>query len=117
GLGVDETTLLVAVGLAILTPLFFGLLPALQAARTNLTSALLGDRTGASPVRGRTRAVLIVGEVALAIVLVQGAGLLIRSFDRLMRVSPGFTADNAIIVGLSLPGTRYREPAQRGAFF
>jgi putative ABC transport system permease protein len=117
GLGVDATTLTVAIGLAILTPLLFGLLPALQASRTNLTSALLGDRTGASLVRGRTRAVLIVGEVALAIVLVQGAGLLIRSFDRLMRVSPGFTAENAIVAGVSLPGTRYRDPASRGAFY
>jgi putative ABC transport system permease protein len=116
-LGVDATTLAIAVALAVLTPLVFGLVPALQASRTNLTSALLGDRTGGSLVRGRTRAVLIVGEVALAIVLVQGAGLLIRSFDRLMRVSPGFAADNAIVVNVSLPSTRYREDAQRLAFW
>jgi putative ABC transport system permease protein len=116
GIGIDGTTLALAVALAALTPLLFGLFPALHASRANLT-ALLGDRTGASGMRSRTRAVLIVAEVAVAVVLVQGSGLLIRSFEKLMRVSPGFTADDAVVVNVSLPSTRYRENERKTAFW
>jgi putative ABC transport system permease protein len=116
GIAIDQATLALAIALAALTPLIFGLLPALHASRVNLT-ALLGDRTGASHVRGRTRAALIVGEVALAVVLVQGSGLLIRSFDRLMRVSPGFDPEGAVVVTISLPATRYRDNAAKVAFW
>jgi putative ABC transport system permease protein len=114
--GLDHTTLMIATALAVLTPLVFGVLPALHTVRTDLTAAL-GTRSGGGVVRGRTRAVLIVGEVALAMVLVQGAGLLIRSFDRLTRVSPGFVPERAVIVGVSLPEARYSEPARRTAFW
>jgi putative ABC transport system permease protein len=116
GIGVDEATLGLAVALAALTPLVFGLFPALYASRANLT-AVLGDRAGGSTVRSRTRAVLIVAEVAVALVLVQGSGLLIRSFEKLMRVSPGFVADNAVLVNISLPSTRYRENERKTAFW
>src|SRR5262249_39844841 len=111
-IAIDATTLAFALVLAGLTPIVFGLLPALQASHANLT-ALLGDRTGSSAPRARTRGILIVGEVALAVMLVQGSTLLIRSFDRLVHVSPGFDPDNAIVVSISLPQARYAETARR----
>jgi putative ABC transport system permease protein len=116
GIGIDRTTLAFALALAALTPIVFGLLPALQASRANLNS-LLGDRTGSSAPRARTRGALIVCEVALAVMLVDGSALLIRSFDRLVHVSPGFEPDNAIVVTVSLPTTRYVEDARRAAFW
>src|SRR5262249_17536114 len=116
GIGIDEATLGLPVAPAALTPLVFGLLPALHASRANVT-AVLGDRAGGSSVRSRTRAVLIVAQVAVAVVLVQGSGLLIRSFERLMRVSPGFDADNAVLVNVSLPSTRYMENERKAAFW
>ena len=105
-IGIDAATVGIAITLAAVTPVVFGLLPAINASRGNL-AALTGDRTGGSAGRARTRGLLIAGEVALAVVLVSGAGLLIRSFDRLTRVDPGFVAGNAISVGLSLPAARY----------
>jgi putative ABC transport system permease protein len=116
GISVDWTTLAFALTLAALTPIVFGLLPALQASRADLT-ALLGDRTGSSAPRARTRAALIVAEVALAVTLVEGSALLIRSFDRLVHVSPGFDPDNAIIVTVAVPPARYAEDARRAAFW
>jgi len=115
-IAIDGTTLAFALGLAGLTPIVFGLLPALQASRANLTS-LLGDRAGSNLPRAKTRGVLIVCEVALAVILVEGSALLIRSFDRLVHVSPGFDADNAIVVSLSLPEARYSDSARKAAFW
>jgi putative ABC transport system permease protein len=114
-IGLDATTLGIAMMLAALTPLVFGLLPALQASRANLT-ALLGDRAGTTALRARTRASLIIAEVAVAVTLVEGSGLLIQSFQKLTGVSPGFDPD-AVIVGISLPATRYSDDARRAAFW
>jgi putative ABC transport system permease protein len=115
-IAINATTLTFALALAALTPIVFGLLPALQASRANLTS-LLGDRTGSNTPRAKTRAVLIVAEVALAVVLVEGSALLIRSFDRLVHVSPGFDPENAIVVTVSLPDVRYSDNARKAAFW
>jgi putative ABC transport system permease protein len=105
-IGVDVPTVSIAIALAAITPLVFGLLPALHASRGDL-GALTGERTFGIGGRARTRGMLIAGEVALAVMLVAGSGLLIRSFDRLTRVDPGFDPDNAIIVSISLPAARY----------
>jgi putative ABC transport system permease protein len=105
-IGIDAPTVIVAVALAAVTPLIFGLLPALQASRGG-SAALTGERTGGTAIRARTRGLLIAGEVALAVMLVAGSGLLIRSFDRLTRVDPGFDPDEAIVVTVSLPAARY----------
>ena len=114
----DPGTLLFALGLAAITPLLFGLLPALQVSRVDLHGMLAhGGRAGGGGMRARTRAALIVGEVALAVMLVAGATLLLKSFGRLMNVSPGYTAEHGLVVSLNLPSARYAENEQRQQFW
>jgi predicted permease len=105
--------------LAVVTGLIFGLVPAFAVLRGN-TSALLKDdsaRGTASKHTGFTRAALVVAETALALVLLVGAGLLIKSFARLQDVNPGFSADNVLTAQLSLPARRYADAAARRAFW
>jgi predicted permease len=106
---------IVAFGLALsaATTLCFGLLPALRATRTNLSPALAGDgrRTAAAPT-SLTRRLLIGADVALAVVLLAGAGLMIRSVGRLMAVNPGFDPDGVLTMQVSMNGTRYTEDSQ-----
>jgi putative ABC transport system permease protein len=117
-IGVDLPTLGFAVLLAGLTPVLFGLLPAAQMARTDLRELMShGGRSGSGGLRTRTRAALIIGEVGLAVVLVVGSVLLLRSFDRLMNVSPGFETSRQLIVNMSLPSARYANDEQRVLFW
>jgi putative ABC transport system permease protein len=105
--------------LALLSGLFFGLAPALQLGRKALGSALRSSGrglTGSSGVR-RLRSGLVLGEVALALMLLVGAGLLIRSFERLQRVDAGFEPRGVLSAQLSLPALQYPEPEQRVSFF
>jgi putative ABC transport system permease protein len=103
--------------LAVLTSVLFGLIPALQSAKPELAASLNeGGRSGTDTVaRGRLRSALIVTEMALAVVLLVGAGLLLRSLLGLGRVDPGFAKDHVITFGLDLPGP-YGHP-QRIAFY
>ena len=108
-----------ALALAVLTGVVFGLVPALVVMRGN-TSALLKDDTArgsAGKHTGFTRASLVVVETALALVLLVGAGLLIKSFARLQRVNPGFLSENVITAQISLPATRNADAAARRAFW
>ena len=111
GISVDATvlsfTLLVACG----TGLLFGLVPALHASRTDLNLALSegGRGTSRGSTRHRVRNLLIVGEVALSLVLLIGAGLLIRSLYTLQQTNPGFTVDTVLSAQLSLPASEYPE--------
>lgn len=115
--GVDGPVLLFALGITLVTGLLFGLAPTLQAARPNLTGAL---KEGARGSRGRasTRArnTLVVAEIALAVMLLAGAGLLLRSFARLQQVDLGFQAENVLKLHLTLPDARYDEDAKLRAF-
>jgi putative ABC transport system permease protein len=115
----DAPVLLFALGLSILTGVFFGTLPALYASKTDLNTGLReGGRTGAEGRHGqRVRRALVVAELALALMLLVGAGLLIRSFDRLMQVSPGFNPDRLITFNIALPETRYTNDAETTAFW
>jgi predicted permease len=98
--------------IAIVCAVIFGLAPALRAARTDVQGVLKegGRGTGAGVVRDRLRTALIVGEVALALVLLVGAGLLIRSGMALERVSPGFDPSRVLAARLSLPAADYKDP-------
>ncbi len=106
---------IVAFGLALsaATTLCFGLLPALRATRTTLSPALAGDgrRTAAAPT-SPTRRLLIGADVALAVVLLAGAGLMIRSVGRLMAVNPGFDPGGVLTMQVSMNGTRYAKDSQ-----
>jgi putative ABC transport system permease protein len=93
------------------------LAPALQFSKPDLNNALKeGGRQG-SPGSHRLRSSLVVLEVALSLVLLIGAGLLVRSFLALLRTDPGFNPDNILTMNLVLPGTKYKEPPARADFF
>ena len=94
-----------------------GLLPALQATRTDPHESLKADgRAGASRGGRRVRQVLVVAEIALSVVLLLGAGLLMRSFLNIQRVDPGFEPRGVLTMRLTLPRERYRWRSGRGVF-
>jgi putative ABC transport system permease protein len=106
-------------GLALATGVVFGLAPALLVLRGHTASLLKDDsaRSSAGKATGRARAVLVVAEVALALMLLVGAGLLIKSFSRLQQVDPGFASENVLTARISLPASRYPDAVARRAFW
>src|SRR6059058_5548353 len=115
--GIDYRVLTFAVGVSALTGILFGIVPALQASKLDVTSTLKeGGRSGEGHRRTSVRSLLLIGEVALSLVLLIGAGLLIKSFLRLQEVRPGFNAHNVLIANLALPYPKY-DSAQDVEFF
>jgi predicted permease len=111
--------LVLAFGLAagFVSGLGFGLFPARWAAAQDPADALRREGRGSGAGVGvRARRLLVVAEVALSVILLAGAGLLIRSFDRLLRVDPGFQAADVVAFGLHLPDTRYSTDERQVAF-
>ena len=107
--GIDYRVLLFAFGISALTGILFGIVPALQASKLDVTSALKeGGRSGEGHRRTSARSLLLIGEVALSLMLLVGAGLLIKSFLRLQEVRPGFDAHNVLIANLALPYPKYQ---------
>ena len=107
---IDALVLGVATGLALLTGLVFGIVPAIQARRVDLQSALKADDSRgatASLERNLLRSTLVISEVALAVVLLVGAGLLVKSVWRLAQVDTGYSADNVVKAEFQLPASRY----------
>ncbi|MEP7339242.1 MAG: ABC transporter permease [Acidobacteriota bacterium] len=104
---------------SLLTGVIFGLAPAFEATRLNLTESLKegGKNIGGSLRSHRLRNSLVVMEVALALVLLVGAGLLIRSFARLQAVDPGFNVENVLTMKVGLPGSKYDNDRKRIDFF
>ena len=105
--------------ISILTGIGFGLLPAFQAARTNLNSSLKESATKASEGRQRRRSrnVLVAAEIALAQVLLVGAGLLIISYVRLTEINPGFNADKVLTAKIAPSTRKYPDPQSRATFY
>ncbi|MGD0299171.1 MAG: ABC transporter permease [Bryobacteraceae bacterium] len=99
--------------LSVLSGVLFGLVPALHASRADLNSTLkeTGTRSGSSLRQNKARGSLVVAELALSMVLLIGAGLLIRTFDELHRVVPGFDPHNVLTMETSLTGTHYDQTA------
>ncbi|HVT39350.1 MAG TPA: ADOP family duplicated permease, partial [Gemmatimonadaceae bacterium] len=114
---VDARVLAFTASLTIVSAIAFGLMPALRAVRSTPGSAVPRSR-GASRDAGHRRLAdaLTVVQLALAVVLVAGSGLLLRSFDALRRVDPGFAADHVVAARVTLSGGAYREPAKQSAF-
>jgi putative ABC transport system permease protein len=112
--GLDTTVVFFTLAVAVVTSITFGMVPALQATTGQLTRGLQEGGRAGSAGRGthRVRAALVVGEMALAVVLLTGAGLLIRSFIELTRVHPGFEPAGAVAIRLSLQGDLYQRPEQ-----
>jgi putative ABC transport system permease protein len=122
GLGhvrVDGAVLAFALGVSVLTGLVFGLAPALQTSDPDLQSALKLEGRSATPGRSRQRlrAGLLVAEVALALMLLAGAGLMVRTMLRLRAVDPGFDPSGVLALTVVLPETRYATPEGRKQFF
>jgi putative ABC transport system permease protein len=115
----DGAVLLVSALVVLTTGIGFGLVPALQATRGNLAGALReGGRSGtAGRSSQRVRQLLVASQVALVVVLLTGAGLLLRSFQRVQQVQLGFNPDQLLTMRISLPGSRYAEAPQRAQFF
>jgi predicted permease len=101
--GVDGRVLIFAAALSLLAGLFFGLTPALRTARRDLQGTLKEGGRGGSGTRHRTQGALVAAEMALALVLLIGAGLMIRTLAALSNVNPGFEADKVLTFGFSLP--------------
>jgi predicted permease len=115
GIGIDGGVLLFAMTASALTAVFFGLAPAVRAAGVDLTRTLRAAGSATS-TQMRLRTALMVAEMALALVLLVGAGLIIRSFAALQRVQPGFDPNGVLTFRLALPQVKYPADA-RSAFF
>jgi putative ABC transport system permease protein len=117
-IGVDSRVLAFTFGVALLTGLIFGLLPAWSASRGRVGDALKegGRSATAGSARQRLRSTFVVVELAVALVLLVGAGLLIKTFWKLRSVEPGFNPDHVVTMRVELPETRYKEVAPQSRF-
>src|SRR5579864_852709 len=113
---VDFRVLFFTAAVAILTGIIFGLGPAMHSSRVDLNDALKASGRGLSG-GGRLRGVMIVSEVALAMILLTGAGLLMRSFLRLENVNPGFQPQNLLTMRIGLASARYPQRVQQATFY
>ena len=116
--GMNATVLLFSIAVSIVAALLFGGLACLSIASHDQRSALAAAR-GSSTSAGTRRAasVLVAGEIALAAILLMGAGLTLRSFANLIAVDPGFRTENVLIVSVALPAGRYPKPPARADFY
>ncbi len=119
GIGLDGRVLLATLAVSLLTAIGFGLAPALQASAVRVQDALQEGGRGAaeSRRRSRLRRLFVASEVALALVLLVGAGLMMRSFAALQRIDPGWDPRNVLTMVVSVGGTKQAEPARRAVFY
>ena len=118
-IGLNRSVLLFTILVSVITGLVFGIAPALRATRLDLRETLNEGSRGSTsgPGHQRLRGILIASEFALAMLLLVGAGLLLRSFSRLQDVSTGFQPDHLLVADLPLSQTAYAKPEQRYGFF
>ena len=116
--GFDSKVLLFTLAISLITSLLFGLAPAIDASKPNLNEALKegGRSSSGSSARNKMRSVLVIAEVALAVVLVTASGLMFRSFVHLQRVNPGFNPENVLTLEIELPEATYRADQQQRVF-
>lgn len=118
-IGIDGSVVTFTAGVALATGILFGLLPAVQVTRSGLSGSLREGGRGSLAARGadRTRRGLVIAEMALAVMLLIGAGLLIRSFLQLSAVDPGFRTERVVTFDLSLPSSVYEDGAAIRGFY
>jgi putative ABC transport system permease protein len=115
---INGWVLLFTLLLAVLTGIVFGLVPAFHSAKPNLTKSLKeGGRSLAGSASHRLRKAIVVGEIALSLVLLIGAGLVMRSFWHLLKVDPGFDPHHVLTMDLVLPGSKYTDGAATENFY
>ena len=119
GVQLDLRILLLSIGVSLACGVIFGLVPALTASKTNLVTSLKeSERTdSAGGTRQWLRRTFVVAEVALALVLLISAGLLVRSFGKLLDVRPGFDPQNVITLRMSLPSSQYNSATKVASFY
>ena len=117
--GMEWRVLVFTLGISVLTGLIFGLMPSLHSSKVDLRTSLNeGGRGGTQGARGRgLRTALMIAEVSMALMLLVGAGLLIRSFERLRQVDKGFQSEKLLTASVALSESKYEEPQQQAAFF
>ena len=116
---VDGGVFVFSLVLCVLTGVVFGLAPAVQSANKALHSSLKEGARGSSEAgsRGKFRSLLVIAEMGIALVLMTGAGLLMESFARLVRVDPGFAPKNLMTFPINLPAARYPQPQKQAEFY
>ena len=114
-IGLNPEVLGFSVIVSVLSGILFGLAPAFHASRTNLNESLKEGERGSTSSRGRTRSALVVAEVGLSLLLLIGAGLMVKSFVRLMNVDPGFDPDHLLVFSVGLPPSS--TPEQQDGFY
>jgi predicted permease len=119
GATLQPTVLIFTIGLAVVTGIIFGVVPALSIVRGNTSALLKDDSTRGSATRstGFMRSTLVVAETAFALMLLVGAGLLIKSFARLQEVDPGFSKESVLTTQITLPASRYPDAPALAAFW
>lgn len=115
-IGVDLTVLCFTLAVSLGAGLLFGLAPALQTAQVNLNESLKDGARGTGFGHRRFSNLLVVAQIAMTLVLLIGAGLLVRSFMRLLDVNPGFVTENVVTAQVMLPATKYGQPQQRAEY-
>jgi predicted permease len=115
----DARVLFFMLTISVLTGILFGIFPALQLSRTNVNQTLRDEGRGSTGGHRRMqlRGLLVVGQVALSLLLLIGAGLLVRSFSRLLSVDPGFDSQNVLTMNVSLSTVKYADAQKQIAFF
>jgi len=118
-LGIDQTAFVFTFIVSVSTGLIFGVVPALQVTKTRFSESLKEGVKGSSSQgsHNRSRNVLVVAEVALSLVLLIGAGLMVRSFIELLRSDLGVNSTNVLTMQVSLPAEKYAQPAARNDFY
>jgi len=118
-IAMDLRVLLFALLVSLLTGIVFGIFPALQLARVDLHTTLREEGRGSSAghLRAQLNSLLVIGQVALSLLLLIGAALLLRSYQQLLHVDPGFDSSNVLTMNISLPTVKYAKPALQIAFF
>ncbi|HYK22874.1 MAG TPA: ABC transporter permease [Pyrinomonadaceae bacterium] len=117
-ISVDNRVLLATLGCSILTGLLTGIAPAWRNSGSRVYESIKdGVRGSLNPGRHRVSSMLVIAEVALAVVLLVGGGLMLKSFVRLLRVDPGFQPNQVLRLDLALPDAKYQEPQQQTAFY
>jgi putative ABC transport system permease protein len=118
-IGIDARVLLFMAAISVLTGILFGIFPALHLSKTNVNQTLRDEGRGSTGGHSsmQLRGLLVVGQVTLSLVLLIAAGLLIRSFSRLLHVDPGFDPQNVLTMNISLPTVKYAGAQKQVAFF